>query len=329
MRSSLLLATALLGATGLLFLPGCRNQEADSFQGYIEGEYVYVSVPLGGHLEELPVSRGNEVKKGQPLFVLEREPEADRVREAESRLSQAESQLENLRKGKRPSEIASLEAQLTEARSLLALAESEFTRRRKLGQTDGGVVSKEEVERSARGLDAHRARVAQLTAELETARLGARVDEIAAAEDLVAAQRAVLDQAKWNLLQKTALAPAAGVVQDRLYRPGEWVPAGQPVVVLLPPENVKVRFFVPQPQLASIRLGQPFSLRFDGAPRGYPGRVTFLSTRAEFTPPVIYSDERRAKLVYMVEGEFASEIARELKPGQPVEVFPEFSATVP
>lgn len=329
MRCLCFLIPSLLGMALPFGLPGCGKQGPVTFQGYIEGEYVYASVPLAGYLEELAVARGDVVAKDQRLFVLEHETENDGVQEAKSRLSQAESQLENLRKGKRPSEIASLEAQLAEAKSRLALAESEFERRRKLGATDGGVISKEELERSARGLEAQRARVDQLTADLETARLGARPDEIAAAVDHVAAQRAVLGQAEWALRRKTAQAPAAGFVQDTLYRQGEWVAAGQPVVVLLPPANVKVRFFVPQPQLATIRAGLPFRIRIDGTPRDYEGHVTYISTRVEFTPPVIYSDERRAKLVYLIEGEFAPEVARELKPGQPVEVIPQFSPAVP
>lgn len=327
MRKIFFMAVAWAGALALLGLAACGRAGALSFQGYIEGEYVYVASPLAGHLEELAVSRGDVVVKDQRLFVLEHKSEEDQVREAASRLRQAEARLLDQRKGKRPSEIAALEAQLGEAKSRLALAESQFQRRRKLGQSETGVISREEVERSAAELDAFRARVAQLNAELETARLGARADEIAAAEDQVAAQRAILDQAEWALRQKTARSPAAGLVQDTLYRTGEWVGAGRPAVVLLPPENVKVRFFVPQPQLAAIQTGQTFEARIDGASRPYPGRVAFVSTQAEFTPPVIYSDERRAKLVYMVEGEFPAELARELKPGQPVEVFPTPAAT--
>lgn len=311
----------LLGASSLLLLPGCQRQQERTFQGYIEGEYVYVSVPLAGHLEQLSVKRGDAVKKGQALYQLESEPETDNVREATSRLSQAEAQLQNLRKGKRPTEIASLAAQLTEAKTHLALAQSEFERRRSL-QT--GVISQEEVERSARTQEAQKARVSQLTADLETARLGARSDEVAAAENHVAAQRAALDQASWALRQKTALAPADGAIHDTLFRAGEWVPAGQPAVVLLPPENIKVRFFVPQPQLAAVHTGDKFRVRVDGEAQLAEGRVAFISTRAEFTPPVIYSDTRRAKLVYLVEGEFAPGIARNLKPGQPVEVVPDF-----
>lgn len=314
--------------SAFLFLAGagCHRQPETTFQGYIEGEYVYVSLPLAGHLEKLAVARGDSVTSGQLLFQLEHQFETDAVREAASRLSQAESQLQNLRKGKRPSEIASLEAQLAEAKTHLALAQSEFDRRRNL---QAGVISQEEVERSARAQEAQKARVSQLTADLETARLGARQDEITAAENNAAAQRAALDQANWALRQKAALAPAAGVVHDTLFRAGEWVPAGQPAVVLLPPENIKVRFFVPQPQLVAVRPGDKFRIRIDGDEHLSEGRIAFISTRAEFTPPVIYSDDRRAKLVYMVEGEFAPEIARNLKPGQPVEVIPDSPSARP
>jgi HlyD family secretion protein len=109
-------------------------------------------------------------------------------------------------------------------------------------------------------------------------------------------------------------------VHDTLYRAGEWVAAGNPVVTLLPPANVKVRFFVPQPRLASIRIGQTVSVSLDGVPAPVNATVSYISTRAEFTPPVIYSRENRAKLVYMVEAAFPPAQAAHLHPGQPADV---------
>jgi HlyD family secretion protein len=109
-------------------------------------------------------------------------------------------------------------------------------------------------------------------------------------------------------------------VQDTLYRQGEWVAAGNPVVVLLPPENLKARFFVPQEMLPRIKTGETVNVSFDGAAKNYSATVNYISTQAEFTPPVIYSRENRAKLVFMIEAKFPPADATQLRPGQPVDV---------
>jgi HlyD family secretion protein len=159
-----------------------------------------------------------------------------------------------------------------------------------------------------------------LRAELATARLPAREDEIRAARAAVAAARATLDQANWRLEQKSVTAPVSGLVADTLFVKGEWVPAGAPVVTLLPPPNIKVRFFVPEPVLGAVQEGQRLVINCDGCSPDIPARVTFISPQAEYTPPVIYSKESRAKLVYLVEARPAPQDAVKLHPGQPVDV---------
>ena len=314
MRNSVCLTVMLAG----LMLTGCSPQPNGAWQGYIEGEFVYVASPLAGALTNLAVSRGAEVKAGQLLFELERTSEAAVVREAEQRLAQASARVANLTKGRRPTEIASLEAQLDRAKANLRLSELELDRRAKL--IESKVISPEEVDQAKNRRDADRAQVASLAADLETARLGAREDEIKAAETEVQALKATLAKAEWAVAQKTQIAPTNAWVHDTLYRQGEFVAAGNPVVSLLPPENIKVRFFVPQAQLASIKPGTAVSVSFDGAPAPLRATVNYISTQAEFTPPVTYSKENRAKLVFMVEAVFATADARKLRLGQPVDV---------
>jgi HlyD family secretion protein len=164
------------------------------------------------------------------------------------------------------------------------------------------------------------ARVTSLKADLETARLGGRADEIKAAEAEVGAARASLERAQWALRQKRQVAPANAWVQDTLYREGEFVGAASPVVSLLPPANIKVRFFVPEGQLATIQPGRTVEVSLDGRPGPLRAVVNYVSPQAEFTPPVIYSKESRAKLVFMVEAVFGPGESRELRPGQPAEV---------
>jgi HlyD family secretion protein len=312
--------TALTGGLALaaIFIAGCTPDSSKVFQGYIEGEYVYVASPLGGTLTNLAVARGDEVRTGQMLFELERGSEAAAVQQAEGNLAQAQSQLDDLNKGKRPTEIASLEAQLERAQANLKLSKAEFERREQLGVAD--VVSREELDQARAQRDADQAQVDQLAADLETARLGGREDVIRAAEATVESQKAALDKARWSFDQKEQFTPTNALVQDTLYRAGEWVAAGNPVVELLPPANIKVRFFVPQAVLPRIKTGQTVSVTFDGGQRVYSATVNYISTQAEFTPPVIYSRESRAKLVYMIEAKFALADAADLRPGQPVDV---------
>jgi HlyD family secretion protein len=297
---------------------GCSKSEPDTVQGYVEGEYVYVAAPYAGALESLAVQRGTQVSEGAPLFVLNSAPEQAVRDEAERRVAQARANLADSRKGRRPPEMAALEAQLLQARAALARSESELARVESVGPS--AAVSAEDVVRARSTRDQDRGRVAQVEADLKTARLGSRDDQIAAAEAAVRAQEAALAKADWDLSQKRQAAPKAGLVFDTLYREGEWVAAGRPVVVLLPPPNIKVRAFVPEPRVGTIQPGGRAEVSVDGVSRPFVGHVSFISPRAEFTPPVIYSRESRSKLVFLVEITFDPAVAAGLHPGQPVDV---------
>ncbi|MEJ0091114.1 MAG: HlyD family efflux transporter periplasmic adaptor subunit [Limisphaerales bacterium] len=317
MKTHHLLKLSALASAAALFA-GCSGNSANQFQGYVEGEYVYIASPLGGALMNLGVARGETVKTGQLLFALERDSEASAVRQAEKNLAQSQSQLDDLIKGKRPTEIASLTAQLQQAQANLKMANSEFDRRDQLGGVN--VISKEEMDSARAQRDSTKAQVDQLTADLETAKLGGREDAIHAAQAAVESQNAALAKAKWSFDQKEQFAPANAFVQDTLYRQGEWVAAGNPVVVLLPPENLRVRFFIPQAKLPQIKAGETVTVSFDGGKHAYSATINYISTQNEFTPPVIYNRENRAKLVYMIEAKFSPADAADLRPGQPVDV---------
>lgn len=308
----------ILAILAAAVLSGCGQHGSGAFQGYIEGEYVYVASPLGGALTNLAVARGDSVKAGQMLFELERQSEAAALTQAGKNLAQAQAQLTDLTKGKRPSEIASLTALQEQAKASLKLAELELARREKLLASQ--VVSVEEIDQARTQKDSAVALVAQLAADLETARLGGREDVIRAAQATVEAQQAAFDKAKWAFDQKQQFAPAAGTIHDTLYRAGEWVAAGSPVAVLLPPENLKVRFFVPQDVLPRVKVGESVSIHCDGASHEFKAVVNYISSQAEFTPPVIYSRESRATIVFMIEAKISSTDASDVHPGQPVDV---------
>lgn len=300
-------------------LAACDGEGPRSFQGYAEGEYVRIAASFAGALQRLAVQRGMQVNAGDDLFVLEQENEAAARREAEERLKNAEAQLANLQKAKRAPELDAARAQLAQAEAAMKLSAAQLKRREQL--VSQNFVSKESLDEVRSAYERDRQRVSELRAELATAQLPvARPDEIKAGEYAVEAAKAALAQAEWKLAQKSVKAPVAGLVQDTYYVSGEWVNANQPVVSLLPPQNIKVRFFVDERYLGTVRIGQKVSVNCDGCPAPVAAQISFISPQAEFTPPVIYSREERAKLVFLIEARPTLEDAPKLHPGQPMEV---------
>jgi HlyD family secretion protein len=140
-------------------------------------------------------------------------------------------------------------------------------------------------------------------------------------DDAVQAQReteARLNSAKTRLARRKVASPAAGTIQQIYFRPGEMVPAGRPVVALLPPGNVKIRFFVPEAALPTIALNDIVAVQCDGCAPDLTARVSFISRSVEYTPPVIYSLDERSKLVFLIEARPPR--PDNLRVGQPVTV---------
>lgn len=300
----------------VLALSGCDRGGDGWLHGYAEGEYVRVAAPTAGWLRTVPLQRGDRVEAGALLFELEDGRQRAAMDEAEAQLAHARSQLADLQLGKRPEEIAQLEANLAEAKAALSYAQLDLERQIKLARRYVAAESRLDQARSA--ADEAEARVAAMTAGVATAQLPARRDLIAAAEAEVAMRDATLAQARWDFDQRTVRAPMAALVDDRVRDTGEWVDAGGIVVSLLPPGKVKVRFFVPEPELGRVHVGQPVDLRCDGCAQGMTGTIRFVAPEAEYTPPVIYSVGSRGKLVFMVEAWPADGIS--LNPGQPIDV---------
>ncbi len=301
----------------LLLAGGCARREAAGYQGYLEGEFIYVAAPLAGRLEKLSVQKGTRVEAGAALFTLEQSAELSSLREAAERLRQSQARLADLRKGQRPSELAALEARLAQARSAAELSSLELQRATKLHETT--VVSDDDFDRIRLNHEANSKQVVEVAAQLATAQLGGRSDVIAAAQADAAAAQAALDRAGWSVAQKTQAAPRAALVYDTLYGEGEFVPAANPVVSLLPPENIKVRFFVPEAGFAALKAGDRVHVAITGRPE-LEARISYLSPKPEYTPPVLYNRENRAKLVFLVEAVFDPAAARDLHPGQPADV---------
>jgi HlyD family secretion protein len=220
--------------------------------------------------------------------------------QAAQQLGQAEAQLANLQAGGKQTEIDQAEANLADARATLDRAKADLQRNEPLARLRA--VSIQEVDQLRAGYRSAEARVHGLEAALAQLRapLG-RDREIAAQRAAVDAARAAVTMAQWRLDQRHVAAPVTGTVNDVLARPGETMSAGAPVVSLLPPENIFVRFFVPEPMLAAVHLSDHVALACDSCPAGLDATISFISPQAEYTPPVIYSESSRAKLVYKVE----------------------------
>ena len=308
----------LIAFAGGLCLTACGPPAERPLQGYVEGEYVRVAAPFAGTLQKLAVQRGADVAAGAPMFALESENEIAARRQAEQQLQAAQARLENLKTGKRPPEVATVAEQLRQAQAARELSAANFRRQESLFKS--GFISKAALDDVRTQLQRDDAAVAQLQASVATAKLPARPDEIRAAEADAAAARDALAQADWRLSQRAVAAPTAARVSDTYYVVGDWVPAGGVVASLLPAANVKIRFFVPETDLGRIKPGQAISFSCAGCAPPMSATVSFVSDRAEFTPPVLYSKENRAKLVYLVEAKPAADVAARLNAGQPVDV---------
>ncbi len=301
-----------------LCLSGCSSSDSASFQGYVEGEYVYLASSRAGTLESLPASRGQTVSRGTLLFELEADYERHALRQAEQDMISASAQLRDMETGKRPEEVAMAEAQLNQARAEAANADLQLRRNEKLIRSGG--VSQRQLDDSIAASRTANARVTERVRQVDVYNLPEREKKIEAQQAAVRSAEARVAQARWDLDQKRLQAPADALVYDTLYRQGEWVSAGSPVVQLLPPGNIKIRFFVPEAMLARIQCGAPVRFMVDGRTDALAATITYVSPSAEYTPPVIYSNETRSKLVFMVEARPSPETAPSLHPGQPVSV---------
>jgi HlyD family secretion protein len=305
-------------AVASVTLCGCPGEKPFSYQGYVEGEYVHVASPVGGRLERLLVRRGQTIEAKAPLFELESDEETAAKRQAEEQLKAAQAQLADLRLGKRNPELDVAQAQLAQA--LAAEEQAAQQLKRDEAQFEAGGIARAQLEDSRANHAIKAARARELSGQLEVSRLPAREDQIRAQNAQVAAARAASSQSAWRLDQKRVIAAQGGLVADTLYREGEWVQAGSPVVRLLPPANVKLRFFVPEAVAGGLKPGRGVTVRCDGCEAEVPATVSYVSNEAEFTPPVIYSNETRVKLVFLVEARPSAENAPRLRPGQPVSI---------
>lgn len=263
-----------------LVLAGCEKPHEGKWLGYAEGDTAFIAAPTAGWLTEVKVQRGDAVKKGDVLFVLDDTAQTALRDQADAAIAEAQSQ--------RASAVASLD-----------LAKRQFDRQKGLLQS--AATSKQAYDTAKSAYDAAQAQVAAIDASEAQA-------------------KASLSGAAYQLSQRQIVAQTAGRVQQVYFRQGEYAPAMSAVVSVLPPQNVYVRFFVPEADFAAIKLGQKVRIHCDGCGNGLIATIAFIADQNEYTPPVIFSNQSRSQLVFKVEARAPGGL--KLNPGQPVDVDP-------
>jgi len=293
------------------------NREA-IFPGYMEADLVLVGSEQGGRVETLSVQEGDNIDKGTAIFTLESTEQEAEVAAAEARVTEAEARLADARQQmQRPGEIEVLNAALAQAKAILQMSTLTLDRNQKL--FDKHWIAQAQLDDAIAQHDRNQAAVNEAERRIEAAKLPNRSDLIDAAAASVETARHSLEQAEKGLAKRKVFAPASGTVEEVYFRPGEVVKEGQAVIALLPPGNLKVRFFVAEPVRATLHTGQIVKVTCDGCQDDLTATISFIAREAEFTPPVIFSQEQRQKLVFLVEARPSANVAR-LTAGQPVTV---------
>lgn len=277
------------------FLAGCSDATPDRLSGYVEAETLYLAPQEAGVVSNILVLEGDRVEAGDVLFRMDADRILYQAEQAEAAAAAAE---------KRADDSGALAKAVAEASANLDRLAGDFARTEKLFEQ--GYVAKARY-------DADRAALIAAEARLERA----RAEKDAAEEDYQSVQ-AQAGFASQRLDDLAVAAPQAGSIERIYRRAGEIAGAGDPVIALLPPGNLKLRFFAPERMLASFAPGQEIGFHCDGCADGLKARVTYVASEPQFTPPVIYSLDERDKFVFLIE-------ARPLNPqglrtGQPIDV---------
>jgi HlyD family secretion protein len=279
--------------------PGCTAPSAELFPGYVEGEYAALAPVATARIKDLRVRRGDPIVPGMIIATLDNEETALGVSSAEAAVAEAAAQLENLQKGKRQAEIEAIRASLAAAKAEAESADLSLSRATSL--LARGVATQASVDQARATAAVAAGRVNELQANLEAAQMPAREDEVRAAEARLAQAKSALAEARWAHQQRFLIAGTKGRVFDVVRRPGEIASPSQPIVSVLPEGAELIRFYAPEPALSALAVGTKVPVSCDGCPDDLTATVTYRASEPEFTPPVIYSIERRQKLVFLVE----------------------------
>jgi HlyD family secretion protein len=309
--------TRALALALVIVLGACSRSDNGRLQGWVEAEFVFVGPDEVGRVETLNVREGDTVAAGTPLFAVDADLQAADANSATAQAAEARARLARLEAAlQRSEEIAVLEAQEKRAEAMMQLSAAELERQQAL--SGKGVGTQAALDTAKANSNRDKAALEEVRRQIAVGKLSGREEDIAAARQVLAAAEARLNSAQTKLARRKLVSPVNGTVQQVYYRPGEMVPAGKPVLSILPPGNIKVRFFVAEGLLPSVAIGDSVTVACDGCKEPISARISFIARSAEYTPPVIYSLEERNKLVFMVEAR--AERPGSLRVGQPVQV---------
>lgn len=301
----------------IIVLTACSKKQ-EIVQGYVEGNLIYQSSSQSGILTALKVQRGQSVQAGDELFALDPYPQVFQLAQAQAELASAQATLQNMERGLRPDEIKEIEADIVSTKAAIQYYQKEVKRYQDLSQQD--YVPKSAYDEKNYQYHQNKAQLDRLQASLSLGRLGEREYAIKAQKQNVLSNEKEVAIMQWNASQKTVFSAGTGIVFDTYYKPGEWVAVGQPVVSLQMPENMYIIFFVSETSLARLHVGDLVSFSCDSFESSSTAKINYIASEAEYTPPVIYSELMREKLVYEVRASLKKEEALKFHPGQPIDV---------
>jgi HlyD family secretion protein len=306
----LLIVAGVIGVAVVLWLLLSGSRRERTLSGYIEGEELYLASPVAGTVGSVSAIEGARVAAGQQLFTIDPATLAAQQEQRQANVTAAQTQ------------IASAEANARQADADVAAARADADRARQDLTRLLGVKRDDSAAVAGKDIDAARASLREADARVVAAQktADARRAQVAAAQAQTVEARGGQREAQIRINQLSPSAPAAGRIEDVYFQPGEWVSANQPVVALLPDNKVKVRFYVPEQQVAWYAPGRAVHFSCDGCSRDLHATIRYVSPRPEFTPPIIFSRDSRDRLVFMVEA-YPAQPAK-LQPGLPVDVEP-------
>ena len=299
-------------------LSACSNSSDNIVQGYVEGDLIYFSSSQSGALATLNINRGQNVNANELLFSLDSQPQSFQLAQANAELASEQATLKDLELGLRPDEIEEIEADIASTQAAITYFEKETKRYEDLSKLN--YASKSAYDDKLYQYQQNVAQLKKLQASLRLGRIGDREYKIAAQKQKVTAAAANVESLQWNNTQKTVSTNIAGQIFDTYYKPGEWITAGQAVASLQTPENIYIIFFVGESQLGAVQIGSKVAFQCDDCKNPISATINYISSEAEYSPPVIYSENMREKLVYEVRAAIPKDIALQYHSGQPVDV---------
>lgn len=307
---TIVLIALLIGASVTAWYLFGPTKRARTLSGYIEGEELYLAAPVSGTVASIAAVEGQRASTGQQLFRIDPATLTAQGQQAAANVAAARTQ------------IASAEAQAQQAEAEVAAAAADASKARQDLARLSSVKHNDPAAVAGKDLDAARAALKEANARVAAAQKTAQ-----ARRSQVIATRAQAEQAQGGARevairvgQLSPAVPSPALVEDVFFQKGEWVNANQPVVALLPDNKIKVRFYVPEKEVARYRPGKQVRFSCDACASGLSARISFVSPRPEFTPPIIFSRDSRDRLVFMVEAYPTA--ATKLMPGLPVDVEP-------